>query len=89
MGDGNGKFPRSSDWCRQFGQIYKMILFMKLCHGTMYLVRSKEHGAHNLLKPEYYVQFRGEGYDDMSEYIKVEMRLGLCVDQILTQVLGV
>ena len=25
----------------------------------------------------------------MSEYIKVEMRLGLCVDQILTQVLGV
>ena len=19
MGDGNGKFPRSSDWCRQFG----------------------------------------------------------------------
>ena len=25
----------------------------------------------------------------MSEYIKVEMRLGLCLDQILTQVLGV
>ena len=25
----------------------------------------------------------------MSEYIKVEMRLGLCIDQIFTQVLGV
>ena len=25
----------------------------------------------------------------MSDYIKVEMRLDLCVDQILTQVLGV
>ena len=25
----------------------------------------------------------------MSEYIKVEIRLGLCVDQIFTQVLGV
>ena len=34
-------------------------------------------GAHNLLKPEYYIKFRGEGYDDMSEYIKVEMRLDL------------
>ena len=42
-----------------------------------------------MLKPEHYVQFRGEGYNDMSEYIKVEMRLSLCVDQILTQVLGV
>ena len=36
----------------------------------------------------YVVLVRGEGYDDMSEYIKVEMRLSLCVDQIFTQVLG-
>ena len=35
------------------------------------------------------LEVRGEGYDDMPEYIKVEMRLGLCVDQIFTQVLGV
>ena len=34
-------------------------------------------------------KFRGEGYNDMPEYIKVEMRLSLCVDQILTQVLCV
>ena len=30
-----------------------------------------------MLRPEYCVQFRGEGYDGMSEYTKVEMRLGL------------
>ena len=59
---------------------------MKWCRGTLVLGKG---GAHNLLKPEYYVWFRGEGYDDMSEYIKVEMRLGHCVDQIFTQVLGV
>ena len=29
-----------------------------------------------VLKPEYYIQFRGEGYNDMSEYIEVEIRLG-------------
>ena len=87
MGDGNGKFPRSCDWSRQFGQIYKTILFGEAMSELMYLVRSDKRGAHNLLKPEYSIQFQGEGYNDMSEYIKVKMRLSLCVDQILTQVL--
>ena len=57
--------------------------------GPMYLVRSVKRGAHNLLKPVVHEQVRGEGYSDMSEYIRVEMRLVLCVDQIFTQVFGV
>ena len=42
-----------------------------------------------MLKPEYEHYVRGEGFNDMSEYIKEEMRLDLCLDQIFTQVLGV
>ena len=33
----------------------KTILFYEAMSGPMYLVRSDECGAHNLLKPEYYI----------------------------------
>ena len=38
-------------------------------------VRSNKRGAHNLLKPQVYIEVRGEGYDDIPDNIKVEIRL--------------
>ena len=40
----------------------KTILFYEAMSGPMYLVRSDEHGAHNLLKPKYY-SYRSEVKD--------------------------
>ena len=34
-------------------RFYKTILFCEAMSGPMYLVRSDERGAHNLLKPKY------------------------------------
>ena len=50
---------------------------MKRCQGLFSSwVRSNKRGAHNLLKPQVCtIEVRGEGYDDMPEYIKVEIRL--------------
>ena len=62
--------------------------FHEVMSAPFYLVRSDECGAHNLLKPVVLDLVQGEGYLDMSEYIQVEMRLDLRVDQIFTQVLS-
>ena len=89
MGDGNCKFLSSSDWCRQFGYIGKTILLWSYVVELLYLVRSKERGAHNLLKPEvlslvprWRIRWYARVYQSRDE-------MSLCVDQILAQVLGV
>ena len=49
---------------------------MKRCRGLFTTwVRSNKRGAHNLLKPQEYSRVRGEGYDDIPDNIKVEIRL--------------
>ena len=59
------------------------------CSCPMVSLPSSHYSPNSLLKPKYWFWVWGEGYDDMSEYIKVEMRLVLCIDQILAQVQGV
>ena len=46
------------------------------CWNAQFQVRITSHN----IPFQQYVLVQGEGYNDMSEYIKVEMRLSLCVD---------